>query len=163
MSEKYLVRQIEKTSFVSGIRLEDFLVEVKKLIVTCQKKRSIEPFVQLPENIKKEITETAFLLSEEWSKLFLSLILHKNIEALVALEGVIIESATREVMEALKNMLELVGEEFHDSPLQLYKLRRIYYTLVTYYSEDEPMIGYDILLYRPGFSFSWIHCLEDLL
>ncbi len=163
MREQHLARRMEDTSFASGLRLEDFLKEVKKLILFCQKQRSAAPFLELPGHIKKEIVETAFFLSEEWSKLFLSFIFQKNIGALVAMEDVVTEGANREVMQALKNMLELVCESPQDSPLQLYKLRRIYYALVTYYSENEPMIGYDISLYRPRFSFSWIHCLEDLV
>ncbi|MFN4216756.1 MAG: hypothetical protein ACK4HQ_05100 [Brevinematales bacterium] len=142
--------------------LEEFIKETKTLIKNCQKQKTIEPFLSLSEETKQEMVDTAFLLADEWSNFFLTLIFHKKIEELLFLEEICLESANREVLEALKNLLEYTLQQKPDSNLKLYKLRRLYYILSTYYSEEEAMIGYEIPLYKPKLSLSWVFSLEDL-
>lgn len=143
--------------------LEDFLREVKTLIRRCQKQKTIEEICCLSDEKRREMLATAFLLTDEWSELFLTLIFHKRIEDLIALEDFVIESANREVMQAIKNLLELFLHQKPESDLWLYKLRRLYYALSTYYSQEEPAMGYQIPLYKPQLSFPWVFSLEDLL
>lgn len=142
--------------------LEQFVKETRAFLKNCQKQKTIEPFLSLSEETKQEMIDTAFLLADEWSDFFLTLIFHKKIDELLALEEIFLESANREVLEALKNLLEYTLQQTPDSNLKLYKLRRLYYALATYYSEEEAMIGYEIPLYKPELSLSWVFSLEDL-
>ncbi|MCX7882624.1 MAG: hypothetical protein N2314_05325 [Brevinematales bacterium] len=142
--------------------IEEFLKKTKELIKQCQKYKTLTPVLTLSEETRQEIVSTAFLLADEWSDFFLSLILSKKIEDLLTLEDILLESANREVVEAIKNLLEDSLKQKPESNLRLYKLRRIYYSLSTYYSEEDPMIGYEIPLYKPKLSTKWVFSLEDL-
>jgi len=142
--------------------LEDFLKETRLLIKTCEKQKTTQPLLALPPETRQEMAAVACLLSEEWSHLFLTLILYNKIEDLLSLEDILTESANRDVLLAIKNLLERSLTQPPESNLLLYKLRRLYYTLATYYSDQEPMLGYDIPIYKPPLSLSWVKSLEDI-
>jgi|GEM_PF-2066138 len=142
--------------------LKLFISEVRELILWCTKKKTIQPLLQYDSSTWDLMVETSFLLSEEWSNLFLSIIIQQRVNELLSLEDIVINSAHRGVLQALKNLLDTNPPSLRDSNLILYRLRRIYYNLSTYFSENEPMMGYEIDIYHPSPSFRWVSSLEDL-
>lgn len=142
--------------------LAEFLQDISLLIAHCKRNKTIQPILELPQSLRVEIKDTAFLLSEEWSELFLTLIAQKQIDDVLALEDILQESAHRSVVEALKNLLNLSLQQWQESNLRLYKIRRIYYQLSTYFNENDAMMSYDIPLYHPSLHLLWIHSLEDI-